>query len=187
MVGTTMLRRQKPSYRLSLRSLPIQRRLVGLAMLTSGTGTIAGCGVIFGSFAPGTYVGDLPCTLSVVDPFGEEGEQDFTTTITLTIDEESNFNVNGVELVVGAEVVRSTPTADLSYEVTKITCKWDVVTVEYAPRPTLVGITVEGELVETYRWDAGSIRAEGRTDLQVGDISGTSSFTGVCEGVLTAQ
>jgi hypothetical protein len=105
----------------------------------------------------------------------------------LTIDTDGNFSVNGVEIVVGAEVVRSTPTADLAFEVTKVTSHWRVVTVEYAPRPTLPGITVEGTLVETYRWHAGSIFASAQADLLVTDVSGTATFTVDCEGTLTAQ
>ena len=89
---------------------------MALAVVTFGVGgLVTGCGFIFGTpFAPRTYVGEGPCTLNAVNPSGAEGQQDFTTTITLTIDAEGNFSVNGVELVVGAEVLRSIPTADLS-------------------------------------------------------------------------
>jgi len=150
--------------------------------------SLGGCGGIFAwPFASGTYVGEGPCTLRVVDPAGTEGEQDFTAPITLTVDADGNFSINGVEIVVGAEVVRSTPTADLAFEVTKVTSHWHVVTVEYAPRPTLPGISVEGQLVETYRWDAGSILATAQADLLVTDVSDTTAFTVNCEGALTAQ
>ena len=79
------------------------------------------------------------------------------------------------------------PTADLAFEITKITRQGRVLTVEYVPRPTLVGITVEGELVETYRWHVGSIRAAAQADLLVTDVSGTTSFTVNCAGAMTAQ
>jgi len=125
--------------------------------------------------------------MAVVDPSGKAGQDEFTSAITLTVDEDGNFFVNDVEIVVGAEVVRSTPTADLAFEVTKITPQWRVLTVEYAPRPTLVGITVDGKLVETYRWDAGSVLASAQADLLLTDVTGTATFTVDCEGVLTAQ
>ena len=125
--------------------------------------------------------------MDVVDPFGSAAQDEFTSAVTLTVDAEGRFGLNGVELVVGAEVIRSTPTADLAFEVTKVTRQWHVLTVEYAPRPTLMGITVDGELVETYRWHAGSILAAAQADLLVTDVTGTGSFTVDCEGVLTAQ
>ena len=125
--------------------------------------------------------------MDVVDPFGSAAQDEFTSAVTLTVDAEGRFGLNGVELVVGAEVIRSTPTADLAFEITNITTQWRVLTVEYAPRPTLPGITVEGELVETYRWDAGSVLAAAQTDLLVTDVTGAASFTVDCEGVLTAQ
>ena len=54
------------------------RRLFALGGLTlSAAWALSGCGGIFARpFTAGTYVGDLPCTLSVVDPSGATGEQD---------------------------------------------------------------------------------------------------------------
>lgn len=165
------------------------RPLFALAGLTlSAAWALSGCGGIFAwPFSAGTYSGGVPCTISIVDPPGSAASEDFTSAITLTIDADGRISINGVELVVGAEVVRSIPTADLAFEVTKITRQWHVLTVEYAPRPTLPGITVEGQLVETYRWDAGSIRASAQADLLVTDVTGTTAFAVDCEGELTAQ
>jgi hypothetical protein len=125
--------------------------------------------------------------MDVVDPSGNPGEDEFTSAATLAIDADGRISINGVELVVGAEVLRSIPTADLAFEVTKITRVGWVVTVEYFPRPTLVGITVEGKLVETYRWHAGSVIASAQADLLLTDVSGTATFTVDCEGALTAE
>lgn len=156
-------------------------------LIVAGSWGLGGCGLIFGgSFAPGVYSGEIPCTLSIVGPSGE-GEQEYTTPITLTIDGEGNFSVNGVELVVGAEVLRSIPTADLAFEVTSITIEGSILTVEYTPRPTLPGITVEGDLVETYRWNVGSIQAAGESDLLITDVDGTTALAASCEGMLTAE
>jgi len=164
------------------------RLFVLAALILAVPLALGGCGAIFGPpFAPGTYVGDGPCTISIADPPGSAASEVFTSAVTLTIDADGRISVNGVELVVGAEVVRSIPTADLTFEVTKVTRHWHVLTVEYAPRPTLAGITVEGKLVETYRRHAGSILVSAQADLLVTDVSGTATFTVDCEGVLTAQ
>jgi hypothetical protein len=166
----------------------LARRLLVLAALIFAVSlALGGCGGIFAwPFSAGTYFGDLPCTMDVVDPFGSAAQDEFTSEVTLTVDAEGRFSLNGVELVVGAEVIRSTPTADLAFEVTKVTRQWHVLTVEYAPGPTLVGITVDGELVETYRWHAGSVLAAAQADLLVTDVTGTATFTVDCEGALTA-
>jgi hypothetical protein len=163
--------------------------LFALGGLTlSAAWALSGCGGIFAwPFTAGTYIGDLPCTMDVVDPSGAAAQDEFTSAITLTIDADGRFSLNDVEIVVGAEVVRSTPTADLTFEITNVTRHWHVLTVEYASRPTLPGITIEGELVETYRWHAGSILASAQADLLLMDVLGTATFTVDCEGVLTAQ
>lgn len=171
--------------------MDMRPRLLALAVMNLAAGGMAtGCGWIFDpQFVPGTYLGEGPCLLGVVNPSGAEEQQEFTTSTTMTIDEEGGFSVDGVELVVGAEVLRSTPTVDLAFEITKIARRGSILMVEYIPRPNpfFVGIAVEGMLVETYRWHAGSIRAAGHADLLVTDVSGTSTFTVNCEGVLTAR
>ena len=127
-----------------------RRLFVLAALILAVPPALSGCGGIVGRpFAAGTYSGDLPCAMEVEDPSGASAQDEFTSAITLTVDEEGGISLNDVEIVVGAEVVRSVPTADLSLEVTKVTHHWHVLTVEYSPRPTLPGITVEGTLVET--------------------------------------
>lgn len=149
---------------------------------------LPGCGGLFGpTFTPGTYSGDLPCTLRVVDASGSEAEENFTSVTELTFGQDGGFTINGTQLAVGEQVIRSIPTADLAFEVTKITRCWHTVTVEYAPRPTLPGISIEGSLIETYRWDSGSIRASADADLVVTDASGPNFFDANCAGVLNAQ
>ena len=125
--------------------------------------------------------------IRVVDATGTAGEDEFSTPVTLTIDADGALSTDGVELVVGQRVVRSIPTADLAFEITKVTRRGCLLTVEYAPRPTLEGITVEGRLIETYRWRNDSIRASAEADLVVTDVSGEATFTVNCAGVLSAQ
>jgi hypothetical protein len=149
---------------------------------------LAGCGMIFGPpFTTGSYAADVPCMIRIVDATGTAGEEEFSTPTTLAIDADGKFSIDGVELVVGQQVVRSIPTADLAFEITKVTRRCRLLTVEYAPRPTLEGITVEGRLVETYRWRNDSIRASAEADLLVTDVSGATTFTVNCAGVLSAQ
>ena len=157
------------------------------ALASTALWCLTGCGILGNSFAPGTYAADVPCTIRVVGPSGVLGEEPFTAATTLTIDADGGFSVNGDELVVGGQVLRSIPTADLAFEITKITRGWHALTVVYDPRPTLPGITIGGELVKTYRWQRGSIRAFAQAVLPVTDASGTSTFTVHCEGVLVAR
>ncbi len=147
----------------------------------------AGCALDFGSsFAPGNYVGDVPCILGIRNADGETGEEVFISRITLAIDDNGDMFLEGVAVAVGNEVVRSIPTADLTFEITSVTLVGNLLTIEFEPRPTLPGITVEGELVETYRWVRGSIESSVEADLIVTDVSGPNTFTIRCEGVLTA-
>jgi len=105
----------------------------------------------------------------------------------MTIDEEGGIQINESELVVGQEVVRSIPTADLAFEVVAITRMGSLLSVEYEPRPTLPGITIEGELRETYRSESGSIHVESRADLLITDVSTVTTFTADCQGNLVVE
>jgi len=172
-----------------MKSLSARRRVFAFAALTCAAAWIVtGCGGIFGTpFPPGTYTGDDPCTMRVLDPSGTAAEEPFTAPTTVTIDAEGGFSINGDELTVGGEVFRSIPTADSAFEIAEITGERQALTVVYDPRPTLIGVTVEGELVETYRWHAGSIRASAQADFLVTDAGGTSTFTVQCDGTLVAE
>lgn len=172
-----------------MKSFSTRRRVFALAALTcTAAWIVTGCGGIFGTpLPPGTYTGDVPCTIRVVDPSGAAAEEPFTAPTTMTIDAEDGFRINGDELTVGGQVLRSIPTADSAFEIADLNRSRRVLTVVYAPRPTLIGVTVEGELVETYRWHGGSIRASARADLLVTDTSGTSTFTVQCDGTLVAE
>ena len=154
---------------------------LGLAAM----GALGGCDRIIGiPFPPGPYAADVPCTLGVVDAAGAEGQQEFTSPTTLTIGADGGIRLNGVELAVGQEVVRSIPTADLAFEITEIAREGCALIVTSEPRPTLPGIAMTGELVETYRWQAGSVHASARADLLVTDVAGTVAFTVECAGTL---
>ncbi len=164
------------------RPLPV----AALAVITLSA--LGGCGwFVEMPFAPGTYTGDLPCTLNVMNASGMESAEVFTTPATLTVDAEGGFSVDGVKVIVGEEVVRSIPSADLAFEITSVARTGCVLTVVYEPRPTLVGISVEGELVETYIWRMGSIRLSAQAELLITDVSGASTLTADCAGTLTAQ
>ncbi len=127
-----------------MKSVSDRRRILAFAALTCAAAwTVTGCGGIFGTpFPPGTYTGDVPCTIRVVDPSGAAAEEPFTAPTTVTIDPDGRFTINGDELTVGGQVLRSIPTADLAFEITNVTRSRRVLTVAYEPRPTLVGITV---------------------------------------------
>lgn len=146
---------------------------------------LPGCGLL--SFAEGTYSADVPCEIRVVDPSGAEASESFTHAITLTVGADGGFTIDGVPVVVGQEVARSIPTADLAFEITDVRRLAGTLIVTYAPRPSLPGITIDGELVETYRWHGGSIDVDAESNLQPTDVSGTSSFTATCDGPLTRQ
>ncbi len=167
----------------------MQSRLPKSAVMTATAVALSlagGCGRFgLGTFPPGTYSGEADCTIHAVRADGTSGEDEFVMPGSLTIDADGMFSINGEEIVVGQQVVRSIPTADLSLEITDVARGRDVLRVEYAPRPTLPGISVAGVLIETYRWDAGSIEATGIAVLVVTDIEGAHTFTIECEGTLT--
>ena len=146
---------------------------------------LAGCNALFGPpLAPGTYSGEATCTLRA----GEEGEEEtFESQVTLVIDADSNIEINGEAVVVGGQVLRAIPTADLSVEVTEVERSDRLLTIRYEPRPTLPGITVDGTLVETYSSRSGSIEMTAAADLELTDVSTTAALTVECHGALTAQ
>jgi len=137
-------------------------------------------------FSPGTYSADVSCTLRAVVDAETAGEEPFDSSITLVIDSDGLFMINGEAVVVGGTVLRAIPTADLAFEVIEVLRSGSLVTVRYEPRPTLPGITVQGELIETYRWLAGTIEMTARADLELTDISSTTGLTVDCQGVLAS-
>jgi len=138
-------------------------------------------------FAPGTYSGELACTIDAVNPSGMTGSDSFTMPGEMTIDDDGNIRINDEPLAVGQQVTRAIPTADLSFEITALTQETWLLTLRGEPRPTLPGITVEGELIEAYRWNWGSVLAAGQAELEVTDVSGTSTFDIQCAGTLTRE
>lgn len=147
-----------------------------------------GCGLLgVGNLIPGTYVGELSCRIVATNPEGVEGQDDFTYSATLVVDEDGGLTGNGEPIEVGEQVTREIPTATLSFEVTRITRGWGHVLVSYEPRPTLPGISVTGDLVEDYRQAADVIRAHGLADLVLTDFSGDSILQIDCSGVLAKE
>jgi hypothetical protein len=163
------------------RTMARRVRAAGLAAAFSASG----CGLILGpALPPGTYSSEIPCQIVLVDPFGAEATESFTMSVTLHADADGGIIVNDAPVAVGETATRSIPTADLGFEITDVSVGLWAVTVDAEPRPTLPGITVAGELRETYRRSGAGVLVQGRADLDVTDVSGTTSLTIVCTGEL---
>ncbi len=157
-------------------------------LLAATMSFVPGCGLFLSNaLMPGTYAGDLACVIRVTDASGAEAEEEFTSSPTVTVGEDGGITVDGVRLAVGASVTRAIPNADLAFEVTRIRDGFRRVVVRFAPRPTLPGITVEGELREIYRRDADAIQVTAGALLNVGDIDGVTPFDIRCNGRLSRQ
>lgn len=149
---------------------------------------VPGCMNLFSEgLPPGTYEGDLDCTITVTDPEGTMAEDEFTSENVLVVGDDGALRVNGEAIVEGEEVTRAIPTADLSFEIIEVVTAIGRVTVSYEPRPTLPGISAEGELVERYERASGGIEVTATTDLDLTDVSGTSRLVVRCEGLLSSQ
>jgi len=147
---------------------------------------LSGCGAKeWLTLVRGTYTGELICSVTGVDDSGAESQWEFTQSTVLVVGPDGDFTLNGEALVLGQQVLRSIPTADLLFEITEIEHKRCVLTFQSEPRPTLPGIGIDGVLVETYEWTDGSIVATSRVDLQIADASGTLALTSECDGTLT--
>jgi hypothetical protein len=158
------------------------------ALATCGMLALGGCGPVnANALLPGTYDGELACSVTGVDPEGAEGTEEFTLAMTLVVDTDGNLTVNDEPIIVGGSATRSLPNADLAFEVLTLSRDAGRVSVTYAPRPTLTGITVTGELAEEYERAGAGITVSGRTDLVVTDISGDSTFLIECTGTLPQQ
>lgn len=154
-----------------------------IGLLIAGGGCDGG---LFPILFSGTYEADVPCTLTAANSEGVEEELDFEQPIRLRLERDGTVWINNVEIVVGAEVVRSIPTADLAFEVVAVGRTEEGITITYEPRPSLTGITAEGELVESYVWlpAGGAILAIASADLMLTDIEQTVTFVIGCQGAL---
>lgn len=133
-------------------------------------------------FASGEYTGDIPCTMVATNPSGETGSDEFDSATTLVVDDQGGFTLNGVELAVGNEILFAIPTADLSFEIVDVQRSHGELVVTYEPRPTLVGITVEGELTQTFSSRGDTIDVSALADLVLTDVSGESELVIDCAG-----
>ena len=156
------------------------RKLIAASVLAA----VSGCGAGFFPLRAGVYSGELACSGQLTDDMGMMSELDFDQRLELTVEPSGVFRIDGVELAIGSRVLRSIPTAELEFEITDIQRPRMSVTVIYEPRPTLPGITVEGNLVESFRWDRESIIAASHAQLLVTDISQTVTLLGECHGQL---
>lgn len=114
-------------------------------------------------------------------------EDEFSQAAQATVGDDGTLTVNGETIVVGAEVTRSIPTADLAFTVTTIRRGLGGMHVEYAPRPTLPGITVEGVLTEMFGAVSGALLVEAVSSLELGDVDGVRPFEVRCAGRLPRQ
>ncbi len=159
----------------------------GLATLTLSmclAWSVTSCGALTAPFQPAVYEGDVHCTVYITDAAGATAHAPVITPVQLTIESNGGIAIDGVEVVEGAEVVRSIPTADLAFEIVEVTHVRRRLTVRYEPRPTLPGIAVEGELVEEYHWRALGIDAAAQANLLIHDVSGTTTLVADCGGRL---
>jgi hypothetical protein len=147
-----------------------------------------GCDGLFGfGLRPGTYAGNVPCRLTTGDASDSNSAVEFDAAIIMEIAADGAITINNEEAAIGAQVVRSIPTADLVFVVTGLTRTNQFMRVDYLPTPTLPGIQVQGSLVETYRGSGDSIDASANADLLVIDSLGTTSLFVRCDGLLPIQ
>lgn len=157
--------------------------LAGLA----ACGMLSGCGLLVEGLSAGTYAGELACRASVAAPDGMEGTEDYTMAVTLVVDADGGLTVNDEPIVVSEMVTRALPNADLSFEVVTVSQEVGQVDVTYAPRPTLPGIEVTGDLVENYEQNGHAVQVTGRAELVLTDVSGDSMIDVDCSGTLPRQ
>ena len=165
---------------LRISSLPAVLMVIGL-------GLIGGCTIDLFGFRSGTYTGSPACVLDVTDPTGATGQEPFTEDLTVDIDRSDAFTINGVPVEIGAMHVRSLPNAELAFEIVAIRQSARELQVTYEPRPTLPGIEMSGQLIETYRWDKDHITASAAAELAVSSTDGVANFSVTCNGNLLSS
>ncbi len=184
-LGGCSIMQREVCRRLSFRGTTTQARSLLAVVAVVGGCVTAGCGMFGSGFVPGNYTGELTCSIQAEDGPGGTTQDQFTVPVTFTVDADGTMAINEVDVVIGEAVVRSIPTADLAFEITDVVRMPHHLIVTYTPRPTLPGISIDGELIESYHLFAGSIQAAATADLAVTDVSGTISFTVECDGALT--
>jgi|CXWL01.1.fsa_nt_gi hypothetical protein len=164
------------------------RYLFHPAVLTIlGLGSVGGCTADFGGFPSGAYSGAPTCVLEVTGPTGATGQETFTEDLTVTIDLKDAFTINGVPVEIGAQHLRSLPTADLAFEVVAVQQSAGSLEITYEPRPTLPGIEITGSLVESYLLRNGDIAVNAQAELIVNDADGANTFTIECDEALLVR
>ncbi len=154
-----------------------------IVALAGGAG---GCGLFGPPFPSGTYSGDIPCTLTVGE--GDAAETgSFESPISLNADDSGGFVLNGAPVEVGEQITFSTPTADLGFEIVSIARVLSSLAVTFEPRPTLPGISIDGNLVETFSLRSTGIHVTAEAVLDVTDTSGTTRLGITCDGTLVRE
>ena len=156
------------------------------ALTVLGLG-FSGCTVDFGSIPPGVYTGAPTCQLDVTGPTGETGQDTFTEDVTIAFGPLDAITINEVSVEIGAQHLRSLPTADLAFEIVDIRRTHRTLQISYEPRPSLPGIEVTGSLVESYRFQDNHLAASARAELTVNDADGTTTINIACNGNLPAS
>lgn len=163
----------------------VTKSVLANLIVCAGLLTLAGCRWWTNPIVPGTYSGDVDCLISAPDGAGGEVSEPFTESLVVEVDSSGDLTINGVAVELGSLHVRSIPTADLSLEVVDIVKSPGRVEVTYEPRPTLVGIEMDGELVEVYESDPAGLAASAEADFIITDIDGPHPLSIECSGILT--
>lgn len=157
----------------------------GIFLGTASLMWMGGCSLDPGGFPAGVYSGEIPCILELANQAHDLVQEPFTTELVVEIGPSDSFEINGVPVELGAEHVRSLPNADLSFEIVDIGQSRREIVIHYEPRPTLTGIEVTGDLIETYRWENDRLVVDAEADLTVTNIDGSTEFLIGCDGGLT--
>lgn len=144
----------------------------------------SGCMANLFPIPPGDYAGEVSCTLQVTAPDGQSAEAPFTESLVVNVGTQDSLTINDVPVAIGELHTRSLPNADMAFEIVGVRHVRGGVEVTYEPRPTLPGIEAQGDLVETYRRQGGSLGVTADANLMLHDAEGATTLVVSCDGTL---